>query len=483
MQDLISISYIVRGIINEKTENAYIEFKENNSDPDEIGEYISALSNMALLCDSPFGYLIWGINDKSRELVGTKLSFKAWKKGGQEILAYWKNFLTPTLAIEDYELEIDQKHVLVLRIPAAAHFASTFKKQAYCRIESSKKNIKEYPLLEKRLWQKLENTSAERKIVASSLSETDLLDSLDFHSYYESLGIPLPHQKEEWIHSFSREKFIFEQEKGSFSLTSLGALLFGKTIISFSGLENKAIRIVRYNGDDRLETQGRYELNEGYAMSFEKAYSEILALIQLPDIFINGVRKNNYALPPIAIREALANCLIHQDLLSTGGPLVEVFSNRIEFSNPGSLDAPIDRLIDSSPSPRNEKMASFLRRINIGDTAGSGFDKIVASLEKAHLPPAKIEQTPTGVRLTLYFEKSFSLYTQKEKLDAIYDHVVLAYLSARIANNSSIRERFALDETAKFQISRLLASSIEEGRIKKAQGSNKKDASYIPYWA
>ncbi len=483
MQDIISLTYIVRGIVNDKVENPFIEFKENNADPDEIGEYISALSNMALLCDSPFGYLIWGVNDKTREFVGTKLSFKTWKKGGQEILAYWKNLLTPTLAIEDYELEIDSKHILVLKIPAAAHFASTFKKQAYCRNESSKKNIKEYPSLEKRLWQKLEGTSGEKRIVASSLSKDEVIKSFDIRSYYASLNMPFPQREEEWIHAFSREGFILEQEQGVFSIDSYGALLFANEVNSFPGLENKTIRIVRYNGDDRLETQGRYEFGKGYAISFEEAFSQIMSLIQLPDIFRNGVRSNHYALPPIAIREGLANCLIHQDLLSSGGPLVEVFSNRVEFSNPGMLDVPIDRLIDSSPNPRNSKLASFLRRINIGDTAGSGFDKIVASLEKEHLPTAKVEQSPSGVRLILFFEKDFESYTQKEKLNALYDHVVLAYLSSRQATNSSIRERFGLNEEAKFQISRLLSLATTQGLIKKVIGSSKKDATYIPYWA
>ncbi len=483
MQDIFSITYIVQGIVKAEGESPYIEFKENNGDPDEMGEYISALSNMALLNGVPFGYLIWGVSDKTHQFVGTTLSFKNWKKGGQEILAYWKNLLTPSFALEDYELEIEGHHVLVLRIPAATHFATTFKKQAYCRVGTNKKNIKEYPLLEKELWQKLEDTSPEKRVVLSELSKQQVEEELMMKSYYSSLNVPLPNREEEWLSSFTREGFILEREKEFYSITAYGALLFGKNLFSFAGLENKLIRIVRYNTIDRLETMGKYEFNEGYVSSFEKAFAQIMALIQKADTFIQGIRHNQYSLPPIAIREALGNALIHQDLLSTGGPLVEVFPNRVEFSNPGSLDVPLDRLIDSSPKPRNEKMASFLRRINIGDTAGSGFDKIVASLEKEHLPPMKVEQTPSGVRVILFFAKSFDQLLTSEKQKAIYDHVVLAYLSSTLATNSSIRERFGLGERAKYQISRLLFQAVSEGIIKKTNGSDKKDSAYIPYWA
>lgn len=483
MTDLFTISYIIQGIVYQGEENPFVEFKQNNADPDEMGEYISALSNMALLYGVPFGYLIWGVDDKTKSIVGTTLSFKTWKKGGQEILAYWKSLLTPTIVLENYELLIENKKVLALRIPAATHFQTTFKKQAYCRIESSKKNLKEFPSLEKQLWQKLEETSPERRIVETELQTVDVKNYLDFPSYYNKLNLPTPQSEKEWVSSFLREGFINKKDGDMYAISAYGALLFGKNITQFHGLENKGIRIIRYHSDSRLETMGKQEFNEGYAISFQKAYLQILNFLQAPDKFEDGLRRDQYFVPTIAIREALGNALIHQDLLSYGGPLVEIFPNRIEFSNPGELNVPINRLIDSSPNPRNEKLASFLRRINIGDTAGSGFDKIVSSLENVHFPPAKVEQTPTGVRVVLFFNKPFEEFTAKEKLQATYEHVVLRYISSNRATNKSLRERFGLEEKAKYQISRLFAQAVENGLIKKEPNSDKKDASYIPYWA
>ncbi len=483
MKSLSSIELIIRGLASLKKETSFVEFKVNNADPDAAGERISALSNMALLCQRPYAYLIWGVDDRTHAFVGTELSFETWKKGKEDILAYWKNLLLPSLEIQPYELRIDGFHILALEIPAASHFATTFKKQAYCRIGSYTKNIKEYPALEKELWDKLSHTAPERRIVKSGLGSDELDSILDFRSYFDCLSLPEPSAPKEKIDRFVREGFLIEEDDGNYCITAFGTLLFGRDLSTFDGLAGKEIRILRYVGDDRLQTKGKVCFAKGYAASFEEAYSSILSAIQEGDVFVNGIRQDRYSLPPIAIREALGNVLIHQNLLGRGGPLVEIFASRVELSNPGSLNVPADRLIDASPNPENELLASFFRRINIGDTAGSGFDKIVGSLEKEHLPPVCVEESPSGVRVVLSFAKPFDEYTTEEKLRAAYDHVVLRYLSRKPATNGSLRDRFALSEAAKYKISRLLSLAVEKGMIRKSEGNDKKEASYLPYWA
>ncbi len=483
MKDIETISLIVRGLCAMEEENSYVEFKMNNADPDTIGERISALSNMALLASKPFGYLIWGIDDKTRAPVGTNLSFLSWKKGDQDILAYWRNLLIPSLDLQDYEFDLDGAHLLVLEIPAASYFATTFKKQAYCRIESYTKNLKEYPALEKELWRKLEGTAPEMRLAEASIGKARLSEILDFPSYENALALPKTLSLDERIARFVREGFLVEEGADHYSLTVLGGLLFAKDFSLFKPLSSKLLRIVRYAGSDRLETRGKKEFPYGYASSFEACYKEILSSIQGADIYVDGKRKDHYMVPSIAVREALGNILIHQDLLSTGGPLVEIFSDRVEFSNPGCLNVPLDRLIDSSSKPANPSLASFLRRIDIGDTAGSGFDKIVASLEKEHLPPAKVSESASGVRVALSGDTNFDDLSAEEKIQAAYEHTVLCLLSYKRATNQSLRERFGLGIEAKYKISRIYASALEKGKIKKASDSDKKDVSYLPYWA
>lgn len=483
MKDNETIALIVRGLACLPQETPYVEFKVNNADPDAAGERISALSNMALIHSQPFGYLVWGVDDQSHAFVGTNLSFSTWKKGHEDILAYWKNLLLPSLKIQDYEIELDHKKVILLEIPAANHYATTFKKQAYCRIGSYTKNIKEYPALEKELWNKLMESSPEERIVLSSIRANSLNEYLDFAAYFSSLKLPEFSLAEDAITRFVREGFLIEEGGNLFSITALGALLFGKDLTLFNGLSGKEIRWVRYAENGRALTMGKSTFEGGYALSFEKAFNSIATLLQDVDVFNNGIRQDHFSIPLIAMREALGNILIHQDLLASGGPLVEIFPSRIEFSNPGFLSIPNDRLIDSAPNPVNPKLASFLRRINIGDTAGSGFDKIVLSLEKECLPPERIIQTPSGVRLVLSKSKPFDQLSSEDKLRGVYDHVVLRYLSGEQANNASLRSRFGLGEEGKFKISRLLSAAVTGGLIKKSGATDKKETTYLPYWA
>ena len=69
--------------MSEETE--WLEYKMNNEDPQMIGEYISALSNSATICNREKAYIIWGIDDISHEIKGTKFSLKHAKVGNQEL--------------------------------------------------------------------------------------------------------------------------------------------------------------------------------------------------------------------------------------------------------------------------------------------------------------------------------------------------------------------------------------------------------------
>ena len=61
--------------------------------------------------------------------------------------------------------------------------------------------------------------------------------------------------------------------------------------------------------------------------------------------------------------------------------MVEIFSDRLEITNPGLPLVDSERFIDTSPKSRNEGVASFMRRIGICEERGSGFDKVVLQTE------------------------------------------------------------------------------------------------------
>lgn len=481
--DVTLLELVVRGLISLLKENDYVEFTMNEADPIDLGERISGLSNAAALAHKPFAYLIWGVDDKTKELKGTSLSFSAWKKGGEDIVPYWRISLIPRIELFDYELEIDGKHVLVLEISAASYSPTQFRGVAYCRVDSYTKPIKDFPVSEKRLFETLNENTAEKRICLRGIDSNQVGRLLDLDAYFRQLNRIPPQDLAEKIHYFLREGFLVASYSDTYDVTYLGALLYARDLMEFETLEAKAVRVVYYEGNSRLQTKGRDIFAEGYALCFDKINETLLSHLANPDTFHNGIRQDNYSVPAIAVREALANALMHQDLLSGYGPLVEVFDNRVEWSNSGELHVEVNRIIDMVPAAENPKMALFLRRINIGDTSGSGVDKICLSLEREKAACPCFETSPTDTRLVIFRNKHFADMDQEEKIRAVYYHVVLKHIEREEATNASIRDRFGLGEEAIYVVTRLLSQTVAKGLIKKKETSGKRDTAYLPYWA
>ena len=152
---------LVRELTKLPYETEWVEFKVNNIEPQMIGEYISALSNSATLFGRTKGYLIWGIEDKKHEIVGTDFDYRNAKKGNEELESWLTRMLAPRLNIKFHEIFYDELKVVVLEIPNAEREPTKFSSEEYIRIGSNKKNLKGYPEKERRLWQLFDNTPFE----------------------------------------------------------------------------------------------------------------------------------------------------------------------------------------------------------------------------------------------------------------------------------------------------------------------------------
>ena len=115
--------------------------------------------------------------------------------------------------------------------------------------------------------------------------------------------------------------------------------------------------------------------------------------------------------------------MIHQDFTLTGMNLsVEIFENRVELSNPGSMLIDVARIIDSSPKSRNEKLSSLMRRMHLCEELGTGWDKIVDSCESNVLPTPEITENSDSIRVTIYGKKPFRDMGSDERIYACYMH-------------------------------------------------------------
>ena len=140
--------------------------------------------------------------------------------------------------------------------------------------------------------------------------------------------------------------------------------------------------------------------------------------------------------PELAVRELVANALIHQDFTITGaGPTVEIFADRMEITNPGRpLIDPL-RFIDEPPRSRNEALASVMRRANICEERGSGIDKVISLVEAFQLPAPDFRVTDRSTIAVLLGPRDFSEMDRGDRIRAM--------LSARLP---LVRLRKAHDE-------------------------------------
>lgn len=199
-----------------------------------------------------------------------------------------------------------------------------------------------------------------------------------------------------------------------------------------------------------------------------------------------ALRQNITMYPDIAIRELVANVMIHQDFNMTGvSSTIEIFSDRMEIRNPGEPLVDTMRFIDLPPQSRNEDLAAFMRRINICEERGSGIDKVVDSVEVFQLPAPDFRVRNKHTEAILFSYKDYKDMNKDDRIRACYQHACLCYVSNKQMTNESLRKRFAIDDKNYSMASRIIADTIAENLIKPYDPENKskKHAKYVPFWS
>ena len=197
------------------------------------------------------------------------------------------------------------------------------------------------------------------------------------------------------------------------------------------------------------------------------------------------MRRNLPEFPEPAVRELVANALIHQDFSVTGaGPMIEIFDGRIEITNPGEPLVDTERFLDSPPASRNEALASLLRRFDICEERGSGIDKVVAQVEGHQLPAPLFEAPPGFTRVVLFARKPMADMDRAERVRACYLHACLKYVTRDFLTNASLRERFGITTNNKAMVSRRIREAVDAGAIRPFdEHAAPKLRKYVPHWA
>lgn len=466
-------------------ENEWVEFKVDNDNPDEIGEYVSCLSNSAAITGQETGFLVWGVENDGHAVVGTKFRPEAAKIGNEDLVPWLLRLLSPHVDFSFHSVEVDGKVVVVLRVDAASKHPVKFKNNEYIRIGSYKKPLSQHPDHQRRLWKVLDAYSFEGGIAAGDLSVEQVVQLLDYPAFFSLHKSPLPENRSSIIEALEGAGLIRHNVEDQWQITNAGALLYAHDFADFPKLARKAPRVIHYEGTSRIKTKKEQLGQRGYAAGFQGLVGYIADQLPNSEVIQDSLRMDELIFPRLVIRELVANALIHQDLTITGtGPMIEIFDDRMEITNPGvPLLDPL-RFIDLAPRSRNEFLGAAMRKIGVAEERGSGWDKVASEIEFHQLPPVQVEVKDEQTRVTIFAPKPLTKMDKPERVLAVYQHSCLRHVSNQPTNNTSIRERFGISDRNKALASRIIREAVDEGLVVPYdRAAGPRAMRYVPFWA
>jgi ATP-dependent DNA helicase RecG len=449
-----------------------LEFKEakNQFDREKLSAYCVAIANEG------GGHLVLGVADSPpRPVVGTAAF-------GDVVEAADRLFQKIGFRVDVEEIAHRNGRVVVFRIPSRPHGTAYHLDGKYL-MRSGQSLV---PMSEDRLRAIFAEGGPDwlEEPCLDGLSPEGVIDLLDTQSFFDLMKQPYPTDRVGVLDRLVRERLIDTQD-GTFVIRRIAGLLLAKKLERFPDLARKAPRVVVYTGESKLDTRVDQPGQRGYAVGFPGLVSFVMAQLPQNEVIENALRKSVKLLPQDSGRELVANALIHQDL-SIGGasPMIEIYANRIEISNPGEPIVPVERFIDGYQS-RNERLADFMRRMSICEEKSSGIDRVVHQAEAFQLPAPDFRAGYRRTIVIVYGPKPFEEMGREDRVRACYQHCALRWVVSEQMTNQSLRERFGLSESKAAVTSQVIAATIEAGLIKpdEAVGGSRKYARYLPFWA
>jgi ATP-dependent DNA helicase RecG len=460
---------IWRGMTHE-TQN--LEFKEANNQYDtrRLCRYCVAIANEG------GGYLVLGIADKPPRPVVSSQAFPDTQDIAEKLFQ-WLGF---RVDVED--VAHPDGRVVVFSIPARPRGTAYHYEGAYL-MRSGEELV---PMSEDQLrkifaegqpnW--LENPALKDQ------SAQDVVQLLDTQTFFDLMRLPYPTDQTGVIDRLLEERLI-ERSAAGFNILHIGAVLLAKNLRQFPDISRKAARVIVYAGESKMKTISDLTGEKGYAVGFTGLVQYVMGKLPQNEVIEDAIRKEVKLVPEVVIRELLANALIHQDFNITGtSPIVEIFSNRVEISNPGEPIVPVERFIDGYQS-RNERLADLMRRFGVCEEKSSGIDRVIEAAEFMQLPAPEFLTGPQRTIVVIHGPRSFRDMNGGDRVRACYQHCVLQYVLRKQMTNQSLRERFGLPEGNSNTISQIITATMEQGLVKVDPNApdSRRYARYIPVWA
>lgn len=378
---------LLENFLRFEDEYEWLDFKENWFSKDEIGEYISAVANGACLSGKEYGYIIWGVKDKPKVLIGTTINFDK-DIDNEPYKHYLARNLKPSLPFEVIEREYLNKRIVILQVPASKSIQTKYKDVSYFRLGSSKEKVNKYPEWEQKLNSTLQNGYPTIVTVAAP----DYAQELTFEKlflYYAAKGIALHNE------NFERSLKLKNREG-----------LYNVMAYILSDQNSIPVRVSIFSGTDK--TAPLFSVKEFgntcimYSMDKILEYGDVINLIQADERNRISERKDVPLFDYEVFHEAILNAFIHNKWLSLNAPQISIFTDRIEILSHGGLTIDQDEkgFYSGASIPVNDVLASIFLQLRLSERSGRGVPKIVKKYGKEAI---KIEKN--RIIVTIPFEK------------------------------------------------------------------------------
>jgi ATP-dependent DNA helicase RecG len=458
------------------TETERLEFKEAKQqfDSTKLLKYCVALANEGGGC------IVLGVtNKRPRQVVGSL----AWSTA--EDLNKIKAYIVEKLRfrVDATELQHPNGRVLVFEVPTRPVGQPLAFDGAYL-MRAGEDLVPMTPDVLKSIFAEDQQDWFSQPARCNASPE-DVIALLDTQTYFELLEIPYPTSRDAVLERLQSQDLIKQTAHG-WTITNLAAILLAKKLDAFSPtLARKAARVVIYEGINKLKTRNDTTGIRGYAVGFDGLVDFVHSAAPQNRFIEEVVREEVKMFPKQALRELIANALVHQDFLATGASvMIEMYSDRIEISNPGIPPIKVERFIDENRS-RNEQLAYVMRRFGICEEKGSGIDKVVSAAELSQLPAPDFRVGDTRTTAVLFAHQDFADMSKPDRIRACYQHCCLLYVSNQRMSNQTLRDRFRLSESKAVIVSQIIGATKEDGWIKtdESESTSTRYARYLPFWA
>jgi predicted HTH transcriptional regulator len=437
-----------------------------------------------MLLERDRGFIVWGIEDKSKRKVGTTVRLKNLKKGNDNLENWLSHVVNPSLMMELLDFEEDGKLFSILSFEPTYTKPVKFLGAEYIRIGENVRSLKDHEEHERALWIATGRRKFESAVALPHQSAEEVQEKLSTETFYERSEQPAPSNPAEILRKFVSLGALREDMEDGYDITNLGALLFANDMTQFPSIASKSVRVIKYAGVDKRISESEVEGKKGYAVGFPGMLKYIGGRLPKEERYEKGVRKVVPKYSTTAVREILANALIHQDFTITGvGPVVEIYQDRLEVTNPGNSLVEVQRIIDERRS-RNQKLAQAMRDMGLCEERGGGIDKAILEIEEMFLPAPQFLPSVNAMRVVLHGPRTFSQLSRIDKVWACYCHCVVRWIRQDFMSNTTLRERFSLTADEYQSASDVIANAKKEKFIRPADpAQGNRYAKYIPYWA